>query len=135
MLKTYSELIKIDDYLDRFDYLKIYGFVGDDTFGSKRYLNQALYHSYEWLRLKRNLIIRDEGCDMAFPGYTISGKVMLHHLNPITPKQIADRDPIIFDPNNLVCVSYSTHQAIHYGSADILPSEPVERRPGDTKPW
>lgn len=131
---TYSELIRIPSYEERYEYLKLDGRVGDRTFGSSRYLNQALYHSEEWKALKHRLIVRDNGCDLAFPGYDIFDRICLHHLNPITKEDILNRNPKVLDPENLICTSYNTHKAIHYGDRDLL-NLLVERRPGDTTPW
>lgn len=131
---TYTELIQIPSYEGRYEYLKLDGRVGARTFGSSRYLNQALYHSDEWRTLKHQLIVRDNGCDLAFPGYEIFDRVCLHHLNPISKEDILYRDPKVLDPENLICTSYNTHKAIHYGDKDLL-NLLVERRPGDTVPW
>lgn len=133
--KTYSELMRLDNYLDRFAYLQLNGSVAGETFGGHRYLNQVLYRSPEWKRFRRDMIIRDSGCDLAHSDYPIVGKIMLHHINPITEKDILDRSPNVFDPENVVCVSDITHNAIHYGDENLLPHDPVERRPNDTSPW
>ena len=134
-IKTYEELITIPTYLERFNYLKIGGVIGDMTFNGHRYLNQRLYTDPEWKSIRRRVIIRDNGCDMAFDGYTINGKIIVHHINAITIDDILNRDPKVFDLNNLVCVSYDTHNAIHYGSEDLLAKPIIERRPGDTCLW
>lgn len=131
---TYSELIRIPSYEGRYEYLKLDGRVGDRTFGSSRYLNQALYHSEEWKALKNRLIVRDNGRDLGFPGYDIFDRICLHHLNPISKEDILNRDPKVLDPENLICTSYNTHKAIHYGDKNLL-NLLVERRPGDTTPW
>lgn len=135
MRKTYSELIKLPTIEERFDYLNQGSQVGESTFGYDRYLNQRFYTSPEWRRVRRNVIARDEGCDMAHPDYPISGRVIVHHLNTITPEMIINRDPSLFDMDNLVCVSHETHEAITYGSKEMLPEDPVERTPDDTCPW
>ena len=135
MTKTYLELIQLDSYDERFEYLKIGGFVGEETFGSDRYLNQALYTSPEWRKFRNRIIVRDNGCEMGLDNLKINKRVIIHHINPITPEDIVNRDPKIFDPNNVVCVSHALHQAIHYGDKNLLPVMPVERTPHDTCPW
>ena len=109
--------------------------IGDETFGYDRYLNQILYQSSEWRRFRRNIVIRDNGCDLATPGYEIQGKILIHHINPITLRDIEQRDPKVFDPENVISTSLLTHNAIHYGDESILITEPIERRPNDTCPW
>lgn len=133
--KTYSELIAMDNFLDRYEYLRIGGTVGESTFGSNRYLNQILYRSYDWKKFRREMIIRDNGCDLAHPDYEIGGIIILHHLNPITIDDVKNRRRCVFDPENVVCVSHRTHEAIHYGDDTLLMKGPVVRRPGDTIPW
>ena len=135
MKKSYTELCKLQTLEERFDYLNQGNAVGDETFGYDRYLNQKFYSTPEWKRVRRNVITRDEGCDMAHPDYPIGGRVIVHHLNAITPQMILDRDPALFDMDNLVCVSHETHEAITYGSREMLPEDPVERTPHDTCPW
>lgn len=135
MIKSYSEMIQFDTFLDRFRYLALNGQVGDMTFGGRRYLNQAFYTSPEWKRTRRRVIIRDNGCDLGVEGYDIHGSIYVHHINPITMEDIEERSPKLFDMDNLICVSYTTHEAITYGSEDILPKDPVIRRPNDTCPW
>lgn len=134
-IKSYSELIKIPTFIERYRYLKLNGFVGDETFGYDRYLNQILYHSPEWKRFRRDIIIRDNGCDLACDGYEIIGKVLIHHIDPITVRDIELRDPKIFDPENVVSVTLNTHNAIHYGDESLLITEPLVRTPNDTCPW
>ena len=134
-IKTYSELITIPTFEERFEYLQLKGSVGKDTFGYDRYLNQVLYRSPEWKRLRNQIIIRDDGCDLACDGYDIYGKVLIHHLNPITVEDVLARSRKVFDPDNLVCVSHSTHNAIHYGDADLLVTGPIIRTKNDTCPW
>lgn len=133
--KTYSELITIPTYLERYQYLRIGGRVGEETFGFDRYLNQTLYRSAEWQRFRIEMIVRDNGMDMAFDGYDIGGVILLHHINPITEKDIIRRDPKIFDPENVICVSLNTHNAIHYGDESLLNLGPVIRTRFDTCPW
>ena len=134
-IKTYSELITIPTFEERFEYLQLKGSVGKDTFGYDRYLNQVLYRSPEWKRLRNQIIIRDCGCDLACEGYDIHSKVLIHHLNPITVEDVLARSQKVFDPDNLVCVSHNTHNAIHYGDVDLLVTGPVIRTKNDTCPW
>ena len=134
-IKTYSELITIPTFEERFEYLQLKGSVGKDTFGYDRYLNQVLYRSPEWKRLRNQIIIRDNGCDLACDGYDIYGKVLIHHLNPITVEDVLARSRKVFDPDNLVCVSHNTHNAIHYGDVDLLVTGPIIRTKNDTCPW
>ena len=134
-IKTYSELITIPTFEERFEYLRLKGSVGKDTFGYDRYLNQVLYRSPEWKRLRNQIIIRDGGCDLACDGYDIYGKVLIHHLNPITVEDVLARSRKVFDPDNLVCVSHNTHNAIHYGDMDLLVTGPIIRTKNDTCPW
>lgn len=136
MIRTYSELITIQTFEERFDYLKLNGLIGMETFGSDRYLNQALYRSPEWKAFRNKIVIRDNGCDLAFQDRGIYGNILIHHLNPITAEDILSCSPALFDPNNVVCVCLNTHNAIHYGDASLLvPSNPTERTPNDTCPW
>ena len=135
MSKTYSELIAIPKYEDRFRYLQLQGAVGKDTFGYDRYLNQVLYNSQEWKRFRNEIIVRDNGCDLAFEGYDIHGRILVHHINPITVDDVVNRNPIVFDPENVICVTHNTHNAIHYGDESLLITAPVERTKHDTCPW
>lgn len=132
---SYSEMVKLSTFEERFRYLKQGGVVGDATFAGSRILNQALYSSYEWKRIRREVIIRDDGCDLGIPGRSISGPIYIHHIKSITPEDIRTRDPKIFDMDNLVCVSFDTHQAIHFGDENLLHLDAVERKPNDTCPW
>ena len=135
MIKSYSELISIDSYLDRYEYLKIGGIVGNETFGSNRYLNQAFYNSQEWRSFRREVITRDLGRDMAFDGRDIFGKIYIHHINPITEEDLIERNPIVLDLENAVCVARRTHEAIHYGDISLLSLDPITRCKNDTIPW
>lgn len=136
MLKTYSEMIKFKTFIERFEYLKVGGKVGDETFGYSRYLNQRFYHTPEWKEARDKVIIRDNGCDLGIEDRMIRSRIIIHHLNPITERDILDRNPAIFDPENLVCVSKATHDAIHYGDSSLLISDiPVIRTKNDTCPW
>lgn len=134
-IRTYSELIKFETFEERFEYLKLSGEVGLATFGHDRYLNQTFYRSPEWRSFRREIIIRDNGCDLGLEGYDIFGKIYIHHMNPISVEDILDRKSNLMDPNQVICVSGLTHNAIHYSDESILPIRPVERRPGDTKLW
>ena len=134
--RTYKELTRLSSFRDRFEYLQLHGRVGKDTFGSERYLNQVLYTSPEWRRFRRDIIIRDNGCDLGDPQRPIKyEKIIVHHINPITVTDVENRNPIIFDPENVICVSHNTHEAIHYGDASLLAQDPIQRRPNDTCPW
>lgn len=134
-MKSYSELQKLKTFEERYEYLKMGGIVGSDTFGFDRYANQALYNSREWRSVRNKVITRDGGCDLGVEGYEVDRHIIIHHINPITMEQIVNRDPIIFDPDNLISVSHKTHNAIHYGDVDQIPKGPVERKQGDTKLW
>lgn len=134
-IKTYSELIAIPTYLDRFHYLKLGGRVGEETFGYERYLNQTLYRSEEWKRFRRDIILRDNGCDLACEGFEIYGKIIVHHINPITIDDVLHRSAKIFDPDNVIACSMNTHNAIHYGDDHLLMTGPIIRTKNDTCPW
>ena len=134
-MKTYNECIKFKTFDERFAYLQLHGLVGEETFGYSRYLNQILYRSPEWKSLRQQIVMRDNGCDLAMDGYEVCGKILIHHINPISLQDIEERNPKVFDMNNLITVSFMTHQAIHYGSKDLLLLDPVERRPNDQCPW
>lgn len=137
MIKTYSELILIPTFMDRFLYLKIDGFVGDETFGHDRYLNQALYNSPEWKSCRSKIIVRDRGYDLAFdhPNHEIRGRIIIHHINPITPYDIINRTKLVFDPENLITTIDNTHKALHFGNEDLLFLGVTNRKSGDTKLW
>lgn len=137
MIRSYSEMIKLPTFEERFRYLKLDGFVGDATFGFNRYLNQIFYKSPEWRRLRHDIIVRDNACDLAVEGREIQyrGGILIHHINPITLDDIDKRSYILFDPDNLVVVTQRTHNAIHYGDESVLIQDYVERRPNDTCPW
>ena len=134
-IRTYSELIKLPTLEERFEYLKIPGRIGETTFGFDRYLNQALYTSGEWRSFRKKVIIRDEGWDMGLYGYPIGRYITVHHLTPLTIKDVETMSAAVFDFDNVVCVSDLTHKAIHYGDSSLLPQIPIERRPWDTCPW
>lgn len=134
-IKCYSELITIPTFIERYQYLKIGGRVGADTFGHDRYLNQILYHSGEWLDFRDEIIIRDNGCDLAHPDFEIHGQILIHHINPITVEDVLRRDPKIFDPENVISTVLNTHNAIHYGDESQLMLLPITRTKNDTCPW
>ena len=127
--------MRLPTFQERYRYLQIGGRVGKETFGFDRYLNQMLYRTPEWKRFRRDMIVRDNGCDLGCEGYEIYGNVLVHHINPITVEDVINRNPCIFDPNNVICTSLNTHNAIHYGDETLLITEPVVRKPNDTCPW
>lgn len=135
MLRTYTELSKLNSFLERYEYLRLGGKVGEETFGFDRYLNQIFYKDPEWLEARDNVIIRDGGCDLGMSDREIKGKILVHHMNPVTKDQILRRDPILFDPEYLICTIKSTHDAIHYGDETLLMLDPIVRTKNDTCPW
>lgn len=136
MMKSYNELITIPTFEERFRYLKVYGVIGNQTFGYDRYLNQKLYNtSREWKRIRDKVILRDNGCDLGCEGFEIYGKIIIHHINPITVEDIVTCNPCVFDLNNLISTSHNTHNAIHYGDEKLLIVAPIERKQYDTCPW
>lgn len=134
-IKTYSELITLPTFEERYRYLKLGGVVGVETFGYDRYLNQILYNSPEWKNFKRDMVIRDNGCDLAMEGFEIHGIILLHHINPISVEDVIRRNPCIFDPENVITTMLRTHNAIHYGDESLLMLAPKERTANDTCPW
>ena len=134
-IKSYSELITLPTFEERFEYLRLNGTVGSETFGHDRYLNQILYRSPEWKRFRHKIIIRDNGCDLACEGYEIYEKVLIHHINPITIKDILERNSMVFDPENAVCTVLNTHNAIHFGDESLITKAPIKRSKNDTCPW
>lgn len=134
-IKSYSEMCSFSTFIERFNYLKLNGKVGIETFGFDRYLNQVLYCSQEWKRFRRQVIIRDNGCVFGLDGYNINGRLIVHHINPITLEQIEQRDSMIFSMENVVCVTHNVHEAIHYGDESLIPTDPIIRKPNDTCPW
>ena len=136
MLRSYSELIQLPTFEERFNYLMLGGHIGEETFGYLRFLNQQLYKSYEWKQTRRRIILRDEGRDLAVPGYELGSRdVMVHHINPITPDDIIARSPSVFDPDNLITISRGTHYAITHGAQNSLKPLFAERHKGDTSLW
>lgn len=134
-IKTYSDLINMNSFEERLKYLLISGFVGETTFGFDRYLNQAFYRSAEWKTVRRNVILRDNGCDMGLADYPIGSKIIVHHMNPMTIDSLSGRDSDILNPEYLVCVSIATHNAIHYGRNAEIPNKIINRTFFDTCPW
>lgn len=134
-MKTYSELMMLPTFEERYDYLRLDGVVGNETFGYDRYLNQILYTSKEWRRFRNEILIRDNGCDLACPGFEIPARPIVHHINPITVEDVVNRHPKVFDPDNVITVSHNTHEAIHYGNETMLIIGPTERSANDTCPW
>ena len=145
-IKTYSELITIPTFKERFKYLQLDGQVGKETFGYDRYLNQILYNSQDWRRFRNDIIIRDNACDLAHEDHEIPSwkdkhgrirgpKILIHHINPIVIDDIMGRNPIIFDPENVITTTLLTHNAIHYSNENLLPKEPIKRSQNDTCPW
>lgn len=134
-IRTYSKLITLPTFLDRYNYLKLSGIVGKETFGFDRYLNQILYNSSEWKRFRRDIIVRDNGRDLACEGFDIYGRIIIHHIDPITVDDVVNRNPKVFDPENVISVSHNTHQAIHYSDETLLILAPPERSRNDTCPW
>ena len=134
-IRTYSELITLQTFKERFEYLRLDGIVGKDTFGFDRYMNQIFYKSKEWQSLRNQIIIRDNGCDLGLEGYEIQGKILIHHMNPITPEDIIKRSDYLLNPDFLISTMFSTHNAIHYGDESLIAREPIERSKNDTCPW
>lgn len=134
-IRTYSELVRLPTFEERFRYLKLDGLVGKDTFGFDRYLNQEFYRSKEWKEVRDFVIVRDNGCDLGMDGYEIVGRIYIHHMNPITVNDIVHSSDFLLNPDYLICVSHNTHNAVHYGDEDLLVTAPVERRKNDTCPW
>ena len=135
MIRTYTDLLKRRSFLDRFNYLKVPGHVGEDLFGYDRYLNQQFYRSAEWKRIRDQVIIRDNGCDLGVEGHTIFRRLLIHHMNPVTIDDVVSRSRYLLDPEFLICVDETTHNALHFSDETLLPSPPIDRRPNDTCPW
>lgn len=135
MSRSYSELVRLQTFEERFDYLKFSAKIGEKTFGYERYLNQMFYGTPEWRAFRREAIIRDNGCDLGLEGYDIPDRIEVHHINPITAEMIKNNDPRLMDLENVICTSSRTHKAIHYGDKNLLPKLSIERRPNDTCPW
>lgn len=134
-IKTYSDLRQLETFEERYDYLKLNGSVGERTFGFDRWMNQRFYKSYEWKRVRDYVILRDEGCDLGIPGYEIYSGLLVHHMNPLSVRDIEHGDESIIDANFLISTSLRTHNAIHYGDETLLPRGPITRTLGDTTLW
>ena len=134
-IKTYSELITLPTFKERYKYLQLSGSVGEETFGFDRYINQKFYRSQEWKRVRDFVIVRDNGCDLGVEGYDIHGKILIHHMNPIRIDDIRFLSEYLMNPEYLISTTLSTHNAIHYGDESLLMAEPIERTPNDTCPW
>ena len=134
-IRTYSELITLPTFEERFRYLQLGGKVGEDTFGHDRYLNQMFYTSDEWRRIRRDVIVRDNGCDLGIQDREIHGLIIIHHMNPITIEDIINRSEFLLNPEYLISTVTNTHDAIHFSDERILITDPIERRPNDTCPW
>ena len=134
-IRTYSELILLPTFEERFKYLQLNGRVGDDTFGFDRYINQNFYRSAEWKRIRDLIIMRDNGCDLALEGYEIYGRILIHHMNPITVKDVELSTEYLMNPEYLICVTHNTHNAIHYGDEKLINKGPIVRTKNDTCPW
>lgn len=134
-IRTYSELSKLATFKDRYNYLRLDGFVGEETFGFDRYLNQLFYTSQKWRSIRDFVIIRDNGCDLGVEGYEIHDKIIIHHMNPITVSDIMNETEYLLDPEFLISTMHNTHNAIHYGDENLLITGPIERKPNDTCPW
>lgn len=135
IIRTYSELITLPTFEERFEYLKLDGKVGAETFGFDRYLNQVFYKTPEWLSTRDEIIVRDNGCDLGIQGREIFGRILIHHINPITIEDIENRSWKLFDPENLICTVKNTHDAIHFSDDSLLVKDPIERKRNDTCPW
>ena len=134
-IRTYSELIQLPTFEERFDYLRLDGVVGKDTFGFDRYLNQQFYRSSEWKRIRNQVIVRDNGCDLGIDEYEIYGRILIHHMNPISIEDLQYMSDLLMNPEYLICVSHRTHNAIHYGDESLIVTAPIERSQNDTCPW
>lgn len=133
--KTYSELITLPTFEERFEYLKLSSKVAEETFGFDRYLNQVFYRSARWKSTRNKIIIRDEGCDLGIPDRPIQGKIFIHHMNPILLEDIESNSDFLLNPEYLICAAFETHNAVHYGDENLLILVPQERTKGDTKLW
>lgn len=134
-IRTYSELMKLQTFEERYEYLRLGGRVGEETFGFDRYLNQMFYKTPEWQSMRNKIIIRDNGCDLGFPGREINGRILIHHMNPITIDDILNRTDFLLNPEYLICTIKNTHDAIHYGDSELLYKDPIIRSKNDTCPW
>lgn len=134
-IRTYTELCKLRTFMERYEYLKLDGIVGESTFGFDRYLNQVFYRSQKWRSIRDEVIIRDEGCDLGVEGHDIYSKIIIHHMNPITIDDIENESVYLLNPEFLICTTHTTHNAIHYSDEKLLPTGPITRTKNDTCPW
>ena len=134
-IRTYSELITLLTFEERFKYLQLNGQVGESTFGFDRYMNQVFYRSQKWKSIRDFVIIRDCGCDLGVEGYDIHGKIIIHHMNPLSMRDIETESDFLLNPDFLICTTHNTHNAIHYGDENLLVTAPIERTKNDTCPW
>lgn len=134
-IRTYSELITFPTFEERFKYLQLNGQVGESTFGFDRYMNQVFYRSQKWKSIRDFVIIRDCGCDLGVEGYDIHGKIIIHHMNPLSMRDIETESDFLLNPDFLICATHNTHNAIHYGDENLLVTAPIERTKNDTCPW
>lgn len=134
-IRTYSELITFSTFEERFKYLQLNGQVGESTFGFDRYMNQVFYRSQKWKSIRDFVIIRDCGCDLGVEGYDIYGKIIIHHMNPLSMRDIETESDFLLNPDFLICTTHNTHNAIHYGDENLLVTAPIERTKNDTCPW
>jgi hypothetical protein len=134
-VRSYREFARISSFKERFEYLALHGSVGHPTFAFERWLNQRFYTSAEWKRVRDEVIVRDNGCDLGIPGYEINERILIHHMNPMTVDDIVQHDERILNPDFLICTTHVTHNAIHYGTRGLVPRQMIVRTPGDTKLW
>ena len=134
-IKRYSELIQLPTFKERYEYLKLDGRVGEDTFGFDRYLNQIFYRSQKWKRIRNQVILRDNGCDLGIEGYEINERILIHHMNPVSLKDIEEETEFLLDPEYLISTTHNTHNAIHYGDSGLLILDPIVRTQNDMCPW
>ena len=135
-MRSYSELVKLPTFEERFEYLRLDGEVGEETFGFDRYINQSFYRCGEWKRVRDQVIVRDNGCDLGIPDRQLYDHIVIHHMNPVTREDLINKKDTLMDPEYLICVSIPTHNAIHYGDeSQLVPSSLIERTPNDTCPW
>ena len=134
-IRTYSELITLPTFEERYRYLRLNSSIGKETFGFDRYINQNFYRSQEWKSVRDLVIIRDNGCDLGIEDRAIYGRVYIHHMNPLLPKDFHEASDLLLNPEYLICTTHNTHNAIHFGDEELLIKNPIERKPNDTCPW
>lgn len=135
MIRTYTELVTLNSFADRYRYLQLFGSVGEETFGFDRFINQNFYKSQEWKSIRDFVIVRDNGCDLGVDGYEIHGNIYIHHMNPIMLKDIIHQSEFLLDPEYLISTTFNTHNAIHYGDENSIVKDPIVRSKNDTCPW